>query len=160
MPPEKGGSMLADLVRELPSLTLFDVDALMQQVRHLMDEANLAVEYVFLFTLGAGIVVVLAAVQATRDERRFEAAVLRALGASRARLRSAAAAEYAALGFTAGLLGALAATLVAWVLASQVFSLPYTLDWRVWFAGSRRRYGDRVLEWARGDAASAQRRRR
>ena len=134
LPPEKGG-MLADLVRELPSLTLFDVDALMQQVRHLMDEANLAVEYVFLFTLGAGIVVLLAAVQATRDERRFEAAVLRALGASRARLRSAAAAEYAALGFTAGLLGALAATLVAWVLASQVFSLPYTLDWRVWLLG-------------------------
>jgi putative ABC transport system permease protein len=134
LPPEKGG-MLADLVRELPSLTLFDVDALMQQVRHLMDEANLAVEYVFLFTLGAGIVVLLAAVQATRDERRFEAAVLRALGASRTRLRSAAATEYAALGFAAGLLGALAATLVAWVLASQVFSLPYSLDWRVWLLG-------------------------
>ncbi len=134
LPPEKGG-MLADLVRELPSLTLFDVDALMQQVRHLMDEANLAVEYVFLFTLGAGIVVLLAAVQATRDERRFEAAVLRALGASRTRLRSAAATEYAALGFAAGLLGSLAATLVAWVLASQVFSLPYSLDWRVWLLG-------------------------
>ena len=134
LPAEKAG-MLADLIRELPSLTLFDVDSLMQQVRHLMDEANLAVEYVFLFTLGAGIVVLLAAVQATRDERRFEAAVLRALGASRARLRSAAATEYAALGFAAGLLGALAATLVAWVLASRVFSLPYDLDWRVWFVG-------------------------
>ena len=134
LPSEKGG-MLADLVRELPSLTLFDVDALMQQVRHLMDEANLAVEYVFLFTLGAGIVVLLAAVQATRDERRFEAAVLRALGASRTRLRSAAMTEYAALGFAAGLLGALAATLVAWVLASQVFNLPYSLDWRVWLLG-------------------------
>ena len=134
LPPQKAG-MLGDLIRELPSLTLFDVDALMQQVRHLMDEANLAVEYVFLFTLGAGIVVLLAAVQATRDERRFEAAVLRALGASRARVRSAAVAEYAALGFTAGLLGALAATLVAWILASQVFSLPYSLDWRVWVLG-------------------------
>jgi putative ABC transport system permease protein len=134
LPPAKS-PMLADLVRELPSLTLFDVDAIMDQVRRLMDEASLAVEYVFLFTLGAGIVVLLAAVQATRDERRFEAAVLRALGASRALVRAAAAAEYAALGFTAGLLGALAATLVAWVLASEVFSLPYTLDWRVWVVG-------------------------
>jgi putative ABC transport system permease protein len=134
LPPQKTG-MLADLIRELPSLTLFDVDAIMQQVRRLMDEASLAVEYVFLFTLGAGIVVLLAAVQATRDERRFEAAVLRALGASRRLVRAAAAAEYAALGFISGLLGALAATLVAWVLAKQVFSLPYSPDWRVWVIG-------------------------
>lgn len=134
LPPDKA-TMLTDLVRELPSLTLFDIDAIMEQVRHLMDQASLAVEYVFLFTLGAGVVVLLAAVQATRDERRFEAAVLRALGASRRLVRSAAAAEYAALGFTSGLLGALAATLVAWVLADRVFSLPYTLDWRVWLLG-------------------------
>lgn len=134
LPPEKAG-MLADLVRELPGLTLFDIDAIMGQVRHLMDEATLAVEYVFLFTLGAGVVVLLAAVQSTRDERRFEAAVLRALGASRARVRSAAAAEYAALGFASGLLGALAATLVAWILATRVFNLPYTLDCRIWVLG-------------------------
>ena len=134
LPPQQA-PMLADLLRELPSLTLFDVDAIMQQVRHLMDQASLAVEYVFLFTLGAGIVVLLAAVQATRDERRFEAAVLRAIGASTRRLRSAAAAEYAALGLASGLLGALAATLVAWVLARRVFSLPYTPDWRVWVLG-------------------------
>ena len=134
LPPAKAG-ILADLVRQIPSLTIFDVDEIMQQVRQLMDEASLAVEYVFLFTLGAGVVVLLAAVQATRDERRFEAAVLRALGASRRRLRSAAAAEYAALGLASGLLGALAATLVAWALAAQVFNLPYEVDWRVWVIG-------------------------
>ena len=134
LPPQKA-VILADLVRQLPSLTIFDVDAILEQVRHLMDQASLAVEYVFLFTLGAGVVVLLAAVQATRDERRFEAAVLRALGASRRLLRSAAAAEYAALGFVAGLLGALTASLVAWLLASRVFSLPYHPDWRVWAVG-------------------------
>ncbi|MGH8281137.1 MAG: ABC transporter permease, partial [Gammaproteobacteria bacterium] len=134
LPPQKA-AILADLVRQLPNLTLFDVDAILGQVRNLMDQATLAVEYVFLFTLGAGVVVLLAAVQATRDERRFEAAVLRALGASRRLLRSATAIEYAALGFTAGLLGALAATLVAWLLASRVFSLPYHPDWRVWIVG-------------------------
>ncbi|HEV2332001.1 MAG TPA: FtsX-like permease family protein, partial [Gammaproteobacteria bacterium] len=134
IPPEQA-SMLADLVRELPGLTLFDVDSLLRQVRSLMDEVTLAMEYVFLFTLAAGIMVLLAAVQSTRDERRFEAAVLRALGASRARVRSAAAAEYAALGLAAGVLGALAATLVAWVLAVRVFTLPYHPDWRVWVLG-------------------------
>ncbi|HVA55278.1 MAG TPA: FtsX-like permease family protein [Gammaproteobacteria bacterium] len=134
LPPQKA-VILADLVRQLPSLTIFDVDAILEQVRHLMDQASLAVEYVFLFTLGAGIVVLLAAVQATRDERRFEAAVLRALGASRRLLRSAAATEYAALGFVAGLLGALTASMVAWLLASRVFSLSYHPDWRVWAIG-------------------------
>jgi putative ABC transport system permease protein len=134
LPPEKT-PILADLVRQIPSLTLFDVDSIMQQVRQLMDEASLAVEYVFLFTLGAGVVVLLAAVQSTRDERRFEAAVLRAIGASRQRLRTAAIAEYAALGFASGLLGALAATLVAWALAVRIFNLPYSVDWRVWVAG-------------------------
>ncbi|MGB9429677.1 MAG: FtsX-like permease family protein [Gammaproteobacteria bacterium] len=134
LPPQKA-AMLADLVRQLPNLTLFDVDAILAQVRNLMDQATLAVEYVFLFTLGAGIVVLLAAVQATRDERRFEAAVLRTLGASRKLIRSATAVEYAALGFAAGLLGALAATIVAWLLANRVFSLPYHPDWRVWLIG-------------------------
>ncbi|MGH8397180.1 MAG: ABC transporter permease [Gammaproteobacteria bacterium] len=134
LPPQKT-AILADLVRQLPNLTLFDVDAILGQIRNLMDQATLAVEYVFLFTLGAGVVVLLAAIQATRDERRFEAAVLRALGASRRLLHSATAVEYAALGFAAGLLGALAATVVAWLLASRVFSLPYHPDWRVWVAG-------------------------
>jgi putative ABC transport system permease protein len=134
LPPQKA-VILADLVRQLPSLTIFDVDAILEQIRHLMDQASLAVEYVFLFTLGAGIVVLLAAVQATRDERRFEAAVLRALGASRRLLRSATSAEYAALGFVAGLLGALTASIVAWLLATRVFSLSYHPDWRVWVIG-------------------------
>lgn len=134
LPPDKA-NILVDLIRELPALTIFNVDAIMQQVRHLMDQASLAVEYVFLFTLAAGIVVLLAAVQATRDERRFEAAVLRALGASRRLLRLATAAEYSTLGFAAGLLGALAASVVAWVLAVRVFNLPYHGDWRIWVTG-------------------------
>ena len=96
LPPDKA-NVLVGLVRELPGLTIFNVDAIMQQIRKLMDQASLAVEYVFLFTLGAGIVVLLAAVQATRDERRFEAAVLRALGASRRLLRNATATEYAVM---------------------------------------------------------------
>ncbi|MDE2273341.1 MAG: FtsX-like permease family protein [Gammaproteobacteria bacterium] len=134
LPPQKS-AMLADLVRQEPNLTIFDVDAILNTVRGLVNQAMLAVEYVFLFTLAAGVVVLLAAAQATRDERRFEAAVLRALGASGRLLRTATAVEYAALGFTAGVLGALAATIVAWILATRVFSLPWHPDWRVWVAG-------------------------
>ncbi|MGH8279948.1 MAG: ABC transporter permease [Gammaproteobacteria bacterium] len=134
LPPEKS-PMLAQLVREEPNLTIFDVDAILNTVRGLVNQAVLAVEYVFLFTLGAGVVVLLAAAQATRDERQFEAAVLRALGASSRLLRSATVVEYATLGCAAGLIGALAASFVSWLLARQIFSLPWHPDWRVWVIG-------------------------
>jgi putative ABC transport system permease protein len=68
---------LADLVRQFPTISVFDVDAILKQIREIMDRASLAVQYVFLFTLAAGIVVLLAAVQSTRDERRYESAMLR-----------------------------------------------------------------------------------
>lgn len=134
LPPQKS-PMLAELVRQEPNLTIFGVDAILNTVRGLVNQAVLAVEYVFLFTLAAGVVVLIAAAQTTRDARRFEAAVLRALGASGRLLRAATAAEYAALGFTSGLLAAIAATVVSWILARQVFSLPWHPDWRVWLVG-------------------------
>ncbi len=75
--------LLVDLVRRFPEVTIIDIDALLTQVREVMDKAALSVQYVFAFTLAAGIMVLLAAVQATRDERHFESAILRTLGASR-----------------------------------------------------------------------------
>jgi putative ABC transport system permease protein len=126
---------LADLVRQFPTISVFDVDAILKQIREIMDRASLAVQYVFLFTLAAGIVVLLAAVQSTRDERRYESAILRTLGASRATVLQGVAAEFSALGFLSGTLAAFGATGVGWVLARRLFSLQYTLDPWVWVAG-------------------------
>jgi putative ABC transport system permease protein len=126
---------LADLVRQFPTISVFDVDAILKQVRDIMDRAALAVQYVFLFTLAAGIVVLLAAVQSTRDERRYESAMLRTLGASRATVLQGVAAEFSALGFLSGTLAAFGATGVGWVLARRLFSLQYTLDPLVWVVG-------------------------
>ena len=93
---------LVDLVRQFPEVTIIDIDALLSQVRDVMDKAALAVQYVFLFTLAAGLMVLLAAVQATRDERRYESAMLRTLGASRRVVFQGVAAEFTALGLLAG----------------------------------------------------------
>ena len=90
---------LVDLVRQFPTISVIDVDAILKQIRDIMDRASLAVQYVFLFTLAAGIVVLLAAVQSTRDERRYESAMLRTLGASRVTVLQGVAAEFSALGF-------------------------------------------------------------
>ena len=64
-------------------MSVIDIDAVLDQVRRAMDRAASAVQYVFLFTFAAGIVVLLAAIQATRDERMYESAVLRTLGAGK-----------------------------------------------------------------------------
>jgi putative ABC transport system permease protein len=126
---------LGDLVRQFPTVSVFDVDAILKQIRDIMDRASLAVQYVFLFTLAAGIVVLLAAVQSTRDERRYESAMLRTLGASRLTVLQGVAAEFSALGFLSGTLAAMGATGIGFVLARRLFSLEYTLDPWVWVAG-------------------------
>jgi putative ABC transport system permease protein len=126
---------LGDLVRQFPTVSVFDVDAILNQIRGIMDRATLAVQYVFLFTLAAGIVVLLAAVQSTRDERRYESAMLRTLGASRLTVLQGVAAEFSALGFLSGTLAAFGATGIGWILARRLFSLEYSFDPAVWVAG-------------------------
>jgi putative ABC transport system permease protein len=126
---------LVDLVRRFPEVTIIDLDALLSQVRDVMDKAALAVQYVFLFTLAAGLMVLLAAVQATRDERRYESAMLRTLGASRRVVFQGVAAEFTALGLLAGVLAAAGATVAGYFLAREVFNLKYAPDPWVWIVG-------------------------
>ncbi|HYI87478.1 MAG TPA: FtsX-like permease family protein, partial [Burkholderiales bacterium] len=90
--------VIADLVRRFPSVSVFNVDDLLRQVRSVIDKAVAAVQSVFLFTLLAGLVVLIAAVQASREERRYESAMLRTLGASRTTVLKGLLSEFAALG--------------------------------------------------------------
>jgi putative ABC transport system permease protein len=104
-------------------------------VRDVIDRASLAVQYVFLFTLAAGITVLLAAIQSTRDERRYESAMLRTLGARRRVVLAGVASEFTALGMLSGVLAAIGATLAGWVLAREVFDLSYAINPWVWAIG-------------------------
>jgi len=126
---------LTALVREFPSVSIFDVEAILAQVREVMDRASLAVQYVFLFTLVAGVTVLLAAVQSTRDERRYESAMLRTLGASRRVVLKGVAAEFVALGLLSGLLAAIGATVGGWLIATELFNLEYHFNPLVWLVG-------------------------
>ncbi len=134
VPRETRGALL-ELVREHPSVSVIDLEALIAQVRDIMDRASLAVQFVFAFTLLAGIVVLLAAVQATRDERRYESALLRTFGARRSVVLNGVIAEFVTLGLLAGLLAAAGAVAVGQVLAVQIFGLDYLPDWRVLAGG-------------------------
>jgi putative ABC transport system permease protein len=121
-------SAMVDLVRNYPSVTIIDIDAILSQVRAVIDRASLAVEFVFGFTLLAGLMVLLAAVRTTKDERMTESAMLRTLGARRGLVLAALGTEYAVLGLTASTLGALTAAATGWLLAVQVFELPFQID--------------------------------
>lgn len=132
--PEHSGAML-DLIRRFPSVSVIDIGAVLTQVRGAMDRAAAAVQYVFLFTLASGIMVLLAAIQATRDERVFESAVLRTLGAKRMVILKGVAAEFTALGLLAGLLAAVGAAALAWVIANRLFDLDFVPDPVLWVLG-------------------------
>lgn len=135
LPPGRQ-ALIADLVRAHPSVTVLDIDALLSKVREIIERVVLGVEYVFLFTLAAGLAVLYAAIQATRDERRYEAALARTLGASRRVVLQGLVAEFAVLGLLAGVLAAAGASALGWGLAQQVFDFPYRPDPLLWLAGA------------------------
>ncbi len=124
-----------DLMRKFPSVTAIDLDAVLGQVRDVMDKAAMAVQAVFVFTLLAGLTVLWAAVQATRDERRYESAMLRTFGASKRRVLTGVAMEFLAIGLLAGLLAAAGATLAGYLLATRLFELEYQFSTILWLAG-------------------------
>ena len=124
-----------DLMRAFPSVTAIDLDAILGQVRDVMDKAALAVQAVFVFTLLAGLTVLWAAVQATRDERRYESAVLRTFGASKKRVLGSVATEFIAIGLLSGILAACGASLAGYLLAENLFNLDYNFSLSLWVTG-------------------------
>lgn len=126
---------LGALVKQFPNVTVIDIELLMNRVRAIMDRVSLAVEFLFLFTLLAGLAVLYAAIASNLDERRIESAILRTLGARRYILRRGLIAEFVTLGALAGLLAGGTATALAWLLAVQVFQFPYVPQLWVTLAG-------------------------
>lgn len=122
----------AQMVRSFPAVTVLDLDRIMAQVRNILSQVTFAVEYILVLVLLAGFVVLYAALQASLDERLYEGALLRALGASRYQLRAGHLAEYAVLGVMAGLFAAAGSEFVAWLLYTQVFHLEYHIAWPLW----------------------------
>lgn len=114
-----------ELVRQMPNVSVIDIDAVLQQVRRTADQVSQVVSVVFWFALAAGVLVLLAAISASQDERLREAAVMRVLGGNRRQLRLAQASEFAAIGLLAGLVAAIAASVLSGVIASRVFDLPW-----------------------------------
>ncbi|MBV7585718.1 ABC transporter permease [Pseudomonas sp. PDM33] len=124
--PASQERQLIELARAYPTVTLLPVDALLAQLRSILDQVTLAVEYVLVFVLAAGFVVLFAGLQATLDERLRQGALLRALGAERSLLMRTRRSEFALLGAVSGLLAALGCELISYLLYRLVFDLPWS----------------------------------
>ncbi|MEP6996803.1 MAG: FtsX-like permease family protein, partial [Betaproteobacteria bacterium] len=133
--PVNDAGWLNGLLSQFPNVLAIDVGELLQQVSAIVEQVARAVEFVFLFTLAGGVLVLEAAIAATQDERLYDAAVLRTLGASRRQLMAAQLAEFLALGMLSGLVAAGGATATAYVLADRVFHIPFGWDPWLWVIG-------------------------
>jgi putative ABC transport system permease protein len=115
------------LVRRFPNITSVDMTSTLAQIQRVLDQVIGAVEFLFGFTLAAGLVVLFAAVTATREERAREFAIMRAVGAQSRLLRQVQRAELMGVGLLAGFLASVVATALGWALAQYVFNF----EWHV-----------------------------
>ncbi|MES2537321.1 MAG: FtsX-like permease family protein [Pseudomonadota bacterium] len=134
LPAEKDG-VVNRLVQDFPNLTVVDIGSVVKQIQDVIDQVVTAVEFLFLFTLTSGLLVLYAALVGSQDERTREAGLLRALGATRKQLSQAQWIEFLLVGGLAGALAATGAAGVGWALARYVFKFEWSFSPIVWLAG-------------------------
>jgi len=127
--------LINELTARFPNLTVVDVGAAVKQAQGVVDQVITAVQVVFLFALGAGLLVLYSALVATEDERRREAAVMRVYGASRAHVTSSQRVEFLSMGLLAGILATAGAGAIGQLLARRVFELDLPPSTELWIAG-------------------------
>jgi len=127
--------LVNELTARFPNLTVVDVGAAVKQAQGIVDQVITAVQVVFLFALGAGLLVLYSALVATEDERRREAAVMRVYGASRAQVTGSQRVEFLSMGLLAGILATAGAGAIGHLLARYVFELDLPPSPELWIAG-------------------------
>jgi putative ABC transport system permease protein len=133
--PPGDSQFAARLSRAFPNLTVINLTAIIKQLQDSFEQAAAAVEFLFAFTLAAGVLVLYAALAGSQDVRVRQAALLRALGATRKQLSQAQWIEHALTGALAGVLAAAGATLASWALANFVFHVGWTWSPLLWLCG-------------------------
>jgi putative ABC transport system permease protein len=134
--PPAQAAQVDRLVQQFPNLTIVDTGAVVKQVVMVIDKVSLAVELLFGFTLAAGLVVLYAALLSSRDQRLREAALRRALGATRQQLQQGQLIEQVLIGLLAGSLAALLAQAIGWALAEFIFKFPWQFSPWVFLMGA------------------------
>ena len=127
--PEGQDDFIVQLTREFPGITSIDVRNIVKQARNIANQATVAIEAIFGFTLIACLLVLYASIYASRQTRAKESSLLRALGATRRQLLASLAIEFSVLGLLAGIVAALVSATASYYMAVNVFALPYSINW-------------------------------
>lgn len=133
--PPGNVELLNALVKQFPNFLLIDVAQVLGQVQTMITQVSRAVQFVFLFTLLAGLVVLYAAIAGTQDERLYQATIMRTLGASRRQLLRVNLAEFAVIGALAGVIAAAGANALGALIAHRVINVGYTFSAEAWLIG-------------------------
>ena len=133
--PQAEKRFLNRLLSEFPTITVIEIDAIVEQVKSIVDRVTQAVELVLALVLASGCLVLIASIQASRDARMREHALVRALGGARSLIRGSLAAEFTVLGAFSGLVAVVGAEVTVALLQSQVFELPASAHPWLWLAG-------------------------
>ena len=130
--PTERKAEITTLLQPFASVTLFDVDARINQLRSIVDQVSMAVEFILILVLAAGSLVLIAQVQASMDERQQELAILRTLGAKGGLIRMSVLYEFLIIGVVAGAMAAMANELALYMLQSQIFQMENSIHWEYW----------------------------
>ena len=130
--PVANKAVLNQLVKNFPAITVVEVDAIMRQVKTILNQATLAIEYVMLFVVAASLIVLMASIYFNLEERMQSAIIMRTLGARNHFIRSSLIAEFVALGILATVLASILSEIIALALFSLVFKLDYHLHPGLW----------------------------
>lgn len=133
--PEGNRMIPETLARDYPNLSVIDIGNIVRQIQGVLDQVILAVEFLFLFTLASGVLVLYAALVGSLAERSREAGLLRALGATRRQLTQSHWIEFLLVGSLSGMLAATGAALTGWALARFVFEFDWIFSPNVWLVG-------------------------
>mgnify|MGYP006125328935 FL=1 len=126
---------LNTLIRAYPTMTVIEVDAIIEQIQLIISQVTLAIELVLALIMVAGGMVLLASIQASMDERFKQHAILRTLGASQRLVMGSLVIEFCMLGLFAGVLATVGAEVTVFALETQVFELEYQLNPLLWLLG-------------------------
>ena len=113
-------------------VTLLSVEAILNQIRGILDRVSQAVSVVLYFVLIGGVLVLVASIQTSLPERRKESAILRSLGGSDRLLSQSQWAEFLILGLMSGLLAAVGTELLGWLVYEEIFNLEWRSKWQIW----------------------------
>jgi putative ABC transport system permease protein len=130
--PTKRKADITQLMQPFANVTMIDVDARVNQLRNIVDQVSMAVEFILILVLAAGALVLIAQVQASMDERQQELAILRTLGAKGSLIRASVVFEFIIIGVVAGVMAAAANELSLYMLQTQIFQMPVSLHLEYW----------------------------